>query len=74
MKKTVFVLLLVALLLSLALPVAAMAGMGADDPCNHGTTQGNAQCLPGTPPGLEGKIGPGNGHGKSGDNWYEPTP
>jgi hypothetical protein len=32
MKKTVFVLLMVSLLLSLALPVVAMAGYGADDP------------------------------------------
>ncbi len=69
MKKMVFVLLLVVLLLSLALPVVALAACpSGDDPCNHG-----GKCLPFAPPGLANRIG-GNpsAPGNAGANWTKP--
>ncbi len=68
MKKMVFVLVLVALLLSLALPVVALAGCPAGDDPNspgYGPSNGNAyQFLVGPPPGLFE-----NNNDKAGDNW-----
>ena len=62
MKKLIFVVLLVALLLSLTLTVV-LAGEAWDDPINPGGR--DFGCNP--PPGLVGN--PGNG----GHNWEWPT-
>jgi hypothetical protein len=69
MKRMVFVLLLVVLLLSLALPVVAMAGAGYDDPCTPGWSvdSGNGQCFL-VAPGWGGN----NNNGNAGDNWIVP--
>jgi hypothetical protein len=64
MKKMVFVLMLVVLLLSLTLPVA-MAGLGVEDPCPPGyANNGNPKCWEVAPPGLQG-----NDNGNAGGNW-----
>ncbi|MBI4788484.1 MAG: hypothetical protein HY782_15745 [Chloroflexi bacterium] len=74
MKKLVFIVLLVALLLSLTLSVV-MAGMDWDDPCTPGWDEqnGHGKCFdPGSPPGLRDKGPFHNGPGKAGDNWVIP--
>ncbi len=68
MKKMMFVFLLIALILSLALPVA-MAGLGAEDPCPPGyANNGNARCFATPPPGMDGKDS-----GNAFKNWITPT-
>lgn len=67
MKKIVFVVLLVALLLSLSLTVA-LAGMGEDDPCPPGYANNEkARCFGEPPPGLQN-----NHNGNAGGNWIVP--
>ena len=70
MKKLIFVVLLVALLLSLTLTVV-LAGMGEDDPCPPGwENNGKTRCFAEPPPGLQN-----NHHGNAGENWHvPPTP
>jgi hypothetical protein len=73
MKKAVFVLLLVVLLVSLvslALPGVAKASCDFEDPCNPGwAVSGNGQCFASAPPGLQDKIGVDSAPGSAGDNW-----
>ena len=67
MKKMVFVLLLVAILLSLSLSLVSAAA-DYEDPCVPGATQtDHAKCLLTPPPGLIG-----NDNGNAGDNWLPP--
>ena len=67
MKKMLFVLVLVALLLMVAIPVVS-AGMDYDDPCAPGAAQtSHAQCFTTPPPGLQG-----NDNGNAGNNWVLP--
>jgi len=68
MKKMLFVLVLVALLLMVAIPIVS-AGMDYDDPCAPGYAQsgGHAQCFVVPPPGLQG-----NNNGNAGNNWVVP--
>ena len=67
MKKVVFVLMLVAILLSLSLSLIS-AAMDFEDPCVPGSAKSeHAKCHAVPPPGLRG-----NDHGKAGDNWLPP--
>ena len=70
MRKIVYVIVLVALLLSLTLTVA-FAGEGADDPFTPGEGPSNGQAHDHAtwPKGLDG-----NDHGKAGAGWTTPTP
>lgn len=66
MKKMLLVLVLIALLLSLGIPIAS--AMDFDDPCAPGhANNGNARCFTTPPPGLQG-----NDHGNAGNNWVIP--
>ena len=63
MKKMVFVLLLVALLLSLTLPVALAGCPAGEDPVNPGGRDFGSN----PPPGLAAAFAAG--HGNAGANW-----